>query len=422
MTTTTHEDRSSPVQRALARSRTITGSVDLTGSPSPKKEHQGKEWCLTIHYRTSMAIGTTDAVALSQEKRMERSVATYFIDKINEDATYSIFGDETCPKTHQQHFQGYVIFKHRQRLSTLRKKYQKTIHWEAAKGNHVENIAYCSKEDENPLTFGKEPEFTDNGEREKSRWKKARINATKGKFDEIDDQIYVQNYSNLLKIHQSSVCDTSVLTQMPGHWLYGVSGSGKTYKARTGFPGRVYLKGLNKWWCGYSGEENVVIEDMDMSHAFLLYYIKIWIDIWPFPAEVKNGSVKQIRPKRIIITSNHAIKDIFKCSDILSGEDQVAVMRRFNVEHFPYVHADCKAKLSEIVHWDPKLAPIAFNLFVPETPAPNPDNSVFKAADYITPATIDKSDIEPTLTIPGPHVEAVEATQPMSDDEEENEV
>lgn len=418
MTTTTHEF-TPPRDKITSRSnaaRADVHPVDLTGSPSPKKEHQGKEWCLTIHYRTAMAIATTDAIALRQEKLMDRQVALWVIQQINENATYSVFGDEVCPTTHQQHFQGYVIFKHRQRLSTIKKKFHKTIHWEPAKGNWVENLAYCTKEDKNAMTFGKEPEFTDNGEREKSRWKKARLNAVAGKFDDIDDQIYVQNYKNLLAIRAASICDTEWLKEMPGHWLYGVSGSGKTFKARTSFPGRVYLKQLNKWWCGYEGEENVVIEDLDQSHAFLLYYIKIWIDVYPFAAEYKGGHVKQIRPKRIIITSNHAIKDVFKISDVLSTEDQIAIQRRFHVEHFPFVHPDVQMKLSQIRHEDPVIAPVIFNLDPGQlTPIPLTRSVAVVDPNYVTPPPLAIREYEPVVTFP---IET-DNTQPMSDEEEE---
>jgi len=445
MTSTTskyeNEEQESPRRDSKQRSVAAGGPhtarnahIDLTGTPSPKKEHQGKEWCLTIHYRTAMAIATTDAIALRQEKLVDRQVALWLIEQINLNATYSVFGDEVCPKTGQQHFQGYVIFKHRQRESTIRKKFHKTIHWEAAKGNWVENLVYCTKSDtshpnEIVLTHGKEPEFTDNGEREKSRWKKARLNAQAGKFDDIDDQIYVQNYKNLLAIRAANICDTEWLKEMPGHWLYGVSGSGKTFKARTAFPGRVYLKQLNKWWCGYEGEENVVLEDLDQSHAFLLYYIKIWIDIYPFAAEYKGGHVKQIRPKRIIITSNHAIKDVFKLSDVLNQEDQIAIQRRFHVEHFPFVHPDVKLKLSQINSVDVTNIPeaVIFNLapvpLTPITPIPlqrsesGIDQGVFKAEDYVTPPSIPIREYQPEITLPLRTGET--PTQPMSEDEEE---
>lgn len=392
--------------------------IDLThtGTPSPKKDPQGKLWCVTIHYQ-AFAIATTLEREQTEAKKLKYDVALHFLEQIGGNASYAIFGRETCPKTGSHHFQGYVEFKKRQRLSTLKKAFHKSFHWEPAKGTLQQNIDYCSKEDDNPITFGTLPEPVDNGERERNRWKKARLAAVKGDFDEIDDQIFIQNYKNVVAIRNASICDTEWLKEMPGIWLYGVSGSGKTYKARTGYPGRVYLKQLNKWWCGYAGEENVVIEDIDQSHAFLLYYIKIWIDVYPFAAEVKNGSVKQIRPKRIIITSNHSIKDIFKVSETLSEEDQLAVQRRFQVEYFPFAHPDVKARIESIKQQDPpEDIQVNFNAPIPQTPA-NPANSVFKKEDYETPQTIDKSELTPVIGFA--HERDDQTTQPMTDDEEE---
>ncbi len=44
------------------------------------------------------------------------------------------------------HLQGYVEFKSRQRLATLKNKFCTTLHWEVAHGTREQNITYCSKE------------------------------------------------------------------------------------------------------------------------------------------------------------------------------------------------------------------------------------------------------------------------------------
>jgi len=94
-------------------------------------------------------------------------------------------------------------------------------------------------------------------------------------------------------------------------FTYSLLGTGKSHTARSLFNNQFYPKiAANKWWDKYHGEDNVLIEDMDTSHAYQGYNLKIWADKYAFPVEVKNGA-DWIRPKQIIVTSNYSIKEIF---------------------------------------------------------------------------------------------------------------
>ena len=45
----------------------------------------------------------------------------------------------------------------------------------------------------------------------------------------------------------------------------------------------------NKWWCNYTGQDTVVIEEADpknMEH--LADRLKVWADRYPFPGEIKR--------------------------------------------------------------------------------------------------------------------------------------
>lgn len=115
--------------------------------------------------------------------------------------------------------------------------------------------------------------------------------------------------------------------ELPHEWWWGPAGSGKTSKAFSEYPD-LYIKPLSKWWDGYNDQEVVLIDDWSPDHAMLVNHLKHWADRYPFAAEIK-GSMMQIRPKKIIITSNYPIESCFE-----REEDQMALKRRFKVTRF----------------------------------------------------------------------------------------
>lgn len=326
-------------------SGTVTNPINLvtptTAERTPDNDPQHSNWTITINYDGTKANG---------EAQIVEAVAIHLANEIGKTALYAVFGREVAPTTGQKHLQAFACFKNKTRLSTLRRKFHKEIHWEPMGADVQYNYEYCTKTgrfadkgpgDPNPLIFGQAPNKVHPGEREADRWKKARQSAELGKFDEIDDQIYVQNFKSIIGI-RAYACNTQEWLDAPcGFWFYGPPGTGKSYAARTKFrDGGVYIKQPNKWWCNYNGEETVVIEDLDLSHAYLLGYLKIWTDRYPFPAEIKGANVKNIRPKRIVITSNHAVEQVFPIGPDLSEDDQKALLRRFKRTYFAFKYVD----------------------------------------------------------------------------------
>lgn len=147
-----------------------------------------------------------------------------------------------------------------------------------------------------------------------------------GNFGYIKDaspEIYVRNYSTIHRMALDNRPEIPESEQLDNLWIFGPTGVGKSHYARHAF-GRVYPKGKNKWWDGYRDEETVVIEDVDPADgAWIAYFLKIWGDKYPFIAEIK-GKAKEIRPKRIIVTSNYRLKECMGRT-----EDYDPLMRRF---------------------------------------------------------------------------------------------
>lgn len=154
-------------------------------------------------------------------------------------------------------------------------------------------------------------------------------------MEEISKDLLIKHYSAFKRISRDfriAAEDLPPITSLLKHaeWWYGTTGTGKSETSRREFPG-AYKKAANtKWWCGYNGEDYVIIDDFDKDHKYMGYHLKIWLDRYAFLSEIKgepNGRV--IRPKKIIVTSNYHPKEIW--DDIPTLEP---ILRRVKIVRF----------------------------------------------------------------------------------------
>lgn len=68
-----------------------------------------------------------------------------------------------------------------------------------------------------------------------------------------------------------------------------------------------------KWFDGYQDEDVIYLEDMDKYQVKWGGMLKRLADRWPMQASIK-GSMKYIRPKVVIVTSNYTIEEIWNDS------------------------------------------------------------------------------------------------------------
>lgn len=271
---------------------------------------RNRNWCLTLNNYSNQ-----------EYKDLQTTPVKYMVlgKEIGEDGT--------------PHIQGYMAFKNARTLTALKKNVNGRAHWEVAKADSELNFKYCSKEN-NYIEIGERPKTQKaKGEMEKNRWALIKDLAKEGKLDEIEPSVYIKYYRTLQSIAKDNAPMPSDADGETGAWYCGPSGAGKSRKAREENPG-AYLKMCNKWWDGYDGEDVVIIEDFDINHKVLCYHLKIWGDRYAFPAEIKGGKIN-IRPKKIIVTSNYHPSEIWE-----SERDLEPILRRFQVKEFrPQVKA-----------------------------------------------------------------------------------
>ena len=242
------------------------------------------------------------------------------------DCAYIVCGREVG-ESGTPHLQGYIYYKTLVSLKQM-KEVHPTAHWEPQRGTPQEASDYCKKEGDFyecgniPMSQQKK------GEANAERWEAARQAVREGRIADIPADICIHLAKLEYAVSREQLAERSLAdTEEPMLWYYGDSGTGKSRKARTDNPS-AYLKMCNKWWDGYNGQDTVIIEDFDKEHHVLCHHLKIWADRYPFPAEVKGGKI-DIRPKKIIVTSNYHPRDIW-----VDERDLNPILRRFKIEHF----------------------------------------------------------------------------------------
>jgi len=227
---------------------------------------------------------------------------------------------EQCPKTKRIHIQGMANSgKEASRWGFL--KGQST--WKAQCIDPIASMVYCRKaksQIQGPWEFGDQPVF---GQAEKAQHKQELLKKKNEEIINGDLQKMVMNgelgwrdYRKAKEFQTMFKADCKFKEQqiiehdMDHQWIYGPTGTGKTTHARTTYPDH-FIKGKNKWWDGYTGQETVIMEDIGKSDVWMGDRLKEWADKWPFEAEFKGGVIR-IRPKRIVVTSNYHLRDLWE--------------------------------------------------------------------------------------------------------------
>lgn len=211
------------------------------------------------------------------------------------------------------HYQGYVEFNNSIRQSQL-KKLLPRAHLEKRKGSRVSAMTYCTKEEtrtSGPTLYGITEEELDSLKRTRKSSTGSRNSTGLQEIQDLinkgEPEINIANdHFDLWVRHYRAFERYRCLTTKPRnfevavHVYYGPTGTGKSKLAMERFP-NAYWKQRSNWWCGYSGEPELIIDEF---YGWLPYDLLLRIcDRYPLLLETKGGQV-QCLAKTIIITSN----------------------------------------------------------------------------------------------------------------------
>lgn len=257
-------------------------------------------------------------------------------------------GEEGTP-----HLQGFVRFRHAKTGRTVR-GIRPGWHIEVAR-NLDAAIEYCRKDGDvvergstTCVLAQRANAQARGGAANSERWSEAYKAAQEGRYEDIPADIRFKHDTTIQRIRLkrlSEECPDSI-EALENEWIWGPTGSGKSTTAREENPG-AYFKMRNKWWDGYEYEPVVIIDDLDPTHEqWIQSFLKDWADHHKFRCELK-GSSACIRPRRIIVTSQYEISQIFK-----DPETVAALRRRFTERHMPLIGPINQVREAEHVSGD----------------------------------------------------------------------
>lgn len=197
-------------------------------------------------------------------------------------------------------------------------------HIESARGTAEENKAYCSKEDtrvEGPYEYGLLPKPGQRSDLAGIIAAARDASVTMADVLETNPEAFLKYHKGILAIRSVSEPRRSFKTVV--YWYYGSTGSGKSRRANEEAPGAYWKPGGTKWWDGYDGHEDVIIDDYRRDLCPFHELLRLF-DRYPLQVEVKGGS-RAFVSKRIFVTTPQCPQTTW---DGRSEEDIQQLLRR----------------------------------------------------------------------------------------------
>lgn len=279
-----------------------------THQPSP-----AKHWCFTLNNPTIDEDNILD--------ELDTLTFEYAVFQLEE-------GENGTP-----HFQGYVIWKSKQRLTAVRNLMGGRCHWEIARGTPEQNRIYCTKDEGRIGDFCESGLFPENSQGKRNDLEKLHSRLKEG----LTQAEYVSEffttfvkYPNLVQNYIVSSIEPRPDNAPFSSWLLcGPPGTGKSRLARVIASrindGRLFRHCLGKWFDGYRGERTVLLDDFCGSSLSFTHF-KCLLDRYPLRVELK-GLTCEMAATHFLITTNQDPKEWWK-AEVTGRYGHDAIFRR----------------------------------------------------------------------------------------------
>lgn len=203
------------------------------------------------------------------------------------------------------HFQGYVEFSSPVRASVISRLYR-GIHVEKRRGTRDQARDYCRKEDtreDGPFELGiweggGQGKRTDLGDACQLLLQTRDVAQVASTYP-VPYVKYFRGLSALLSVTSGERTIPPRVTL-----YYGPTGTGKTRRAYTLYPGLYRKAPDTRWFDGYTGQEVLLLDDfMGAASKMSLAYLLQLLDRYPISVEIKGNYVPLVAT-RIIVTTN----------------------------------------------------------------------------------------------------------------------
>jgi hypothetical protein len=249
---------------------------------------------------------------------------------------YICYGRETCPKTGRPHLQGYLELKNAKTWTATKAFIGiERLHLLVSCGTAKQNRTYCVKDND----FYEAGDISKQGERNDLENIKAQI------MGGMNVRTIIGECSSLQQIRVAEKLATYF--EKPRDfkptikWYYGSTGTGKTRAAFEECEDPYVATGSIKWWDGYDGHPEVIIDDFRKDWCKFHELLKL-LDRYEFRIEYKGG-YRQMLAKTIIITCPYSPEDVYDTREdvgqLLRRIDEIKCFDKYNADNSQHEEA-----------------------------------------------------------------------------------